>query len=374
MTVTYVNGRIFDGAHLHEDRALRVDSKSATILPVGAPTGETIDVGGDILSPGFVDLQVNGGGGVMLNDAPSSDTLIRIARAHRALGSAVILPTLITDRAEVTQAAIEDAKVPAPGMAGLHLEGPHLDPVRAGAHDPHLIRAMAEADLVLIEDAARHLPFLKVTLAPEAASLDQVRRLVAAGVCVALGHTDADFATCQRYFAAGARVATHLFNAMSQLGSRTPGLVGAALANGGVHAGLIADGIHVHPATLRTAWAAKTGPGALFLVSDAMAVAGTDEDGFDLGGRRVSRADGALRLADGTLAGADLDLLSAVRILVTTVGVPLADALQAAITTPAALIGHPIARGLHATDPADILRISHDLTHFRWLAEKDTAP
>lgn len=367
---TYFNGLIFDGARLLSDHcAVFEDGRLVALSSVAdrADGGGEVDLDGDILSIGYVDLQVNGGGGVMLNAAPSVDGLRRIATAHRALGVAHLLPTLITDTPEVTRAAIS-ATVKAvalgvPGIAGLHLEGPHLSVARKGAHDAALIRPMEAGDLAVLLEAAAALPVLKVTLAPESVTETQVRALTKAGVLVALGHSDASFATCQRYVAAGARSVTHLFNAMSQLGNREPGLVGAALASGQASAGLIADGVHVHPQSMRAAWAAKQGPGRIYLVSDAMAVAGSDLTEFDLGGRRIHRHDGQLRLDDGTLAGADLDLTEAISVLVNRVGVDLEAALTAAIRTPADMIGlgsHRMTEG--ETLLGDLIRIRADLT------------
>ena len=374
-SVTFRNGSLFDGTRLHVGQVIVFrDGVLAGINP-GADIdadGEVIDLNGDILSPGYVDLQVNGGDGVMFNDDPSVETIRRIARAHRRLGVASLLPTLITDTAEKTQlaieAAVQAAKEGVAGVAGLHLEGPHLSVARKGAHDGGLIREMEDTDLIALIAAARELPCLKVTLAPEAVSDQQVRALSDAGVLLSLGHSDADFATCQRYAAAGVRCVTHLFNAMSQLGSREPGLVGAALSNGGLSAGMIADGIHVHPEAMRAAWAAKTAPGKIFLVSDAMAVAGTDHTEFKLEGRRITRTDGRLTLEDGTLAGADLDLTTAIRVLVTQVGVPLQDALIAATTYPAQLIGQAVSQPLKYDS---MIRISADLNSCAWLPTFD---
>lgn len=370
-SVTFRNGALFDGGRLHFGQAVVFcDGALAALVPdeQAKNEGQVIDLNGDILSPGYVDLQVNGGDGVMFNDDPSVGTIRRIASAHRRLGVATLLPTLITDTPEKTQAAIEAAiqavRAGVPGVVGLHLEGPHLSVARKGAHDGALIRPMEDADLTALIAAARELPCLKVTLAPESVSEQQVSALFDAGVLVSLGHTNADFATCQRYAAAGARCVTHLFNAMSQLGSREPGLVGAALANGVLSAGLIADGIHVHPEVMRAAWAAKTAPGQIFLVSDAMAVAGTDRTSFELEGRRIARTDGRLTLADGTLAGADLDLTTAIRNLVTHVGVPLQEALAAATAYPASLIGQTAAQPLQY---ASMIRISSDLDACDWL-------
>jgi N-acetylglucosamine-6-phosphate deacetylase len=340
------NTRYFDGATLTGPTTVQFDEDDF----VGAfgkdhhlQGAAEINLGGDILFAGYVDLQVNGGDGILFNSAPHCDGLRRMAKAHRRLGTTAFLPTLITDTPEVTHAAIaatQDAiAAQLDGIAGLHLEGPHLSLARKGAHAGGLIRPMTEQDLALYLDAAASLPCLKLTIAPENVTEDQVAQLARAGVILSLGHTDADYDTCLRYFKAGVRATTHLFNAMSQLNSRAPGLVGATLGTGTVSAGVIADGVHVHPQSLRAAWDAKKGPCGLFLVTDAMAVAGSDITEFDLGGRCITRKNGVLTLADGTLAGADLDLTRAVQVMVEDVGIPLVEALRAATSIPAALIG-----------------------------------
>jgi len=367
---TFGGGPIFDGATLHSDWALCVDIEEIVKLGPAAEIGRDgkyVDLGGDILSPGYVDLQVNGGDGIMFNDAPSVETLERIATAHRRLGTTTILPTLITDTAGKTVAAIEAAKAAiaesVQGIGGLHLEGPHLSVARKGAHDAALIRTMTDDDLAVLIQAASDLPVLMVTVAPENTTLEQVRALVDAGALVSLGHSDANFDTCISYAKAGARSVTHLFNAMSQFGNRAPGLVGAALASGDLSAGLIADGIHVHPEAMRTALAAKRAPGQIFLVSDAMAPAGSDIREFTLGGRRIARDGGQLTLDDGTLAGADLDLTTAVRNLVQQVDVCLSDALHAATFVPARLAGlHAGVGEITVGNTADLIRIRRDLS------------
>ncbi|MGR3512084.1 MAG: N-acetylglucosamine-6-phosphate deacetylase [Paracoccaceae bacterium] len=344
--VVYKNGRFFDGTNVLDGHALALEYKRVAFFGPEdqAPrAGMTIDLEGDILFPGFVDLQINGGDGILLNTDPSVATIERIANAHRSLGVTALLPTLITDTLDKTRAAIAATKdavrAGIPGIAGLHLEGPHLSVARKGAHDPALIRPMEAEDVSLLLKAAEALPLLKITVAPENVTEEQVQTLTRAGVLVSLGHTDANYETCRRYFAAGVRCVTHLFNAMSQLGNREPGLVGAALASGEAFAGLIADTVHVHPKSIRTAWNAKTGPGRIFLVSDAMAVAGSDMTEFKLGDRLIKRQDGVLTLSDGTLAGADLDLATAVHTMVQKVGVDLSSALQMATSVPASLIG-----------------------------------
>ncbi|SNS90357.1 N-acetylglucosamine-6-phosphate deacetylase [Tropicimonas sediminicola] len=361
----FVGAEIFDGVSMHAGCALLVERERVSAIvaegeiPEGVPRHK---LDGGTLAPGFVDLQVNGGGGVMFNDAQSVETLRCMAEAHARLGTATILPTLITDTAERTRAAIE-AAVEAiaegvPGIAGLHLEGPHLSLARKGAHDPSLIRPMEDADLALLCDAAGRLPALMTTVAPESVRNDQISALAAAGAIVSLGHTDSSYETCRASVRAGARCVTHLYNAQSQMGHREPGVVGAALTEGALSAGLIADFVHVHPAAIRVALAAKQGPGRIFLVTDAMAPAGTDLDGFILNGRRIERQDGRLTLADGTLAGADLDLATAIRNLTGTLGLTRAEALAMATSVPAAVAGLSARHGhLAAGRVADMVHL-----------------
>lgn len=341
---------IFDGASIGPGSLLIGSGRVLARLPAGAEAdAERVTLDGGILAPGFVDLQLNGGGGVMLGDDPSEATVERIAQAHARLGSTTILPTLITDTPDKTRAAVDAVERAVarsvPGVAGLHLEGPHLSLARKGAHDPGLIRPMAADDLRFLAEAARRLPRLLVTLAPESVTDAQIAQLSAAGAIVSLGHTDAGLAACRAAISAGARVATHLFNAMSGLGHRDPGLVGAVLSDGRVSAGLIADSIHVHPDTLAVALRAKAGPGALFLVTDAMATAGSEITSFALNGREIRRREGRLTLADGTLAGADLDIAGALRVLRDRAGWPLARSLAMATSIPARVLGCPSCSG-----------------------------
>lgn len=369
MTLTaLVGAAIHDGTKLYHGKALLCDGTVAQEIrdPADVPsTFEVRQLDGGYLTPGFVDLQVNGGGGVMFNDDQSVQALHTIAQAHASVGTRALLPTLITDTPARSQAAIDavasaiDAGVP--GIVGIHLEGPHLSVSRKGAHDPALIRPMTDEDLAMLSDAARRLPNVMMTVAPENVTREQLVALCAAGVVVSLGHTDADYDTCVEYFLAGASCATHLFNAMSQLGSRAPGLVGAALDSGPVSAGLIADGVHVHPATIRTALRAKKGPGQVFLVTDAMSSLGSDLTQFELNGRTIYRRNGTLRLSDGTLAGADLDLPTAISIMVDQVGVTPQQAIAMATSVPASVLRSPGAIGsLFAS--AGFVCLSKDLT------------
>ncbi len=344
----YVGARIHDGATLHNTHALAVGQDGELrILPREAlPEGcAVVSLNQGIIAPGFVDLQVNGGGGVMFNDDQSPAALRTIAQAHATTGTVAILPTLITDTAARTRAAIDAVEqaiaAGVDGIVGIHLEGPHLSIPRKGAHDPRLIRPMEAADLAVVLQAAKRLPNVMITVAPENTTTAQIKAMAEAGIVVSLGHTDADFATCMAAFAAGARCVTHLFNAMSQLGNREPGLVGAVLASGDIYAGIVADGIHVHPQTLRLALAAKTNPERLFLVTDSMAVAGSSITGFTLNGREVCRKDHRLTLADGTLAGADLEMQRALSVMVENVGDDLALAIARTSAIPAQLLRNP---------------------------------
>jgi N-acetylglucosamine-6-phosphate deacetylase len=342
-TTAYTGARIFDGEAWHDDAALVV--VDGVVHSIGAvPEGAArIALDGGVLAPGLIDLQVNGGGGHLVGPGTTADDLAMVCDTHRAFGVTGLLPTLITDTADVTDAVLaagaEAARRRVPGFLGLHLEGPHLSPARKGAHDPGLIRPMDESDLVRLERARGALPHLLLTVAAETVTPEQIARLVRAGIVVSIGHSDASFDVASAAIRAGASMATHLFNAMSQIGNRDPGVVGAALHHGGVWAGLIADGIHVNPATLGLALRAKTGPGRIFLVSDSMSQAGTDMASFELNGRTIYRKDGALRLGDGTLAGADLTLDAAVRYAHLELGLELGECLRMASLYPAQAIG-----------------------------------
>lgn len=341
----YVGARIHDGVNLHDDHAFvcHTDGSRSIMRRRDVPADCPIhDLRGGTIAPGFVDLQINGGGGVMFNDDQSVEALRTIAAAHASIGTAAVLPTLITDtpaRTKAAIAAVEQAIAErVEGVVGIHLEGPHLSVARKGAHDPSLIRTMDDDDLAIILRAAERLPNVMMTVAPENTTNAQIRAMSDAGVIVSLGHTDADFDTCMAAFDAGARCVTHLFNAMSQLGNREPGLVGATLARGDIYAGLIADGIHVHSATIRIALAAARNNDRIMLVTDAMATAGSDIDGFVLNGRQVFRSHQRLTLKDGTLAGADLEMAQALSTMVNAVGDSLDDAIRRATSTPASLL------------------------------------
>ncbi len=348
----YTGADIFDGSALHTGKALLVNGMiCGRIVATGDIPADypTVAVSGGTIMPGFVDLQVNGGGGVMFNDKTSLDGLIAIAGAHATTGTRALLPTLITDTSERTRAAVDavEAAIAArvPGIVGIHLEGPHLSLARKGAHDSALIRRMDADDEAFLTEAARRLPNVMVTVAPESVTMDQIAQLSAAGIIVSLGHTDCSLDVAEAAFAAGARCVTHLFNAMSQIGNRDPGLVGATLNGPTVSAGLIADMIHVHTSNMRLAMAAKRSPGRIFLVTDAMATAGSDITEFTLNARRVLRRDNRLTLEDGTLAGADLDMPTAIGVMIDKVGIAAADAFAMATSAPATLLRQPHGNG-----------------------------
>jgi N-acetylglucosamine-6-phosphate deacetylase len=333
---------IFDGEKFHGEGVVLIDGdRIAGILgeePAGVLAEDLPE--GAILAPGFVDLHVNGGGGVMFNDATDVEGLRRIAAAHAACGTTAILPTLISGTpAEIAAAlaavrAAEAAGVP--GIVGLHLEGPFINPARRGIHPEAAVRPMTAADVAALTDG---VPVgLALTVAPEMVEAALLQQLIAAGVLLFAGHTEATFEQAVAALDAGVAGFTHLYNAMSQLTARAPGAVGAALTDARATAGIIADGKHVHAAALHLALQ-RLGIGRLFLVSDAMATAGSAITEFTLHGRRITLADGRLTDAAGTLAGAHLTLAEAVRNVVAFTGIPWTDAVQMATSTPATVAG-----------------------------------
>lgn len=333
---------IFDGSVTHHGCALLFSKgKIDEIVDLHdvPSSAEQVLIDGGILAPGFIDLQVNGGGGVLFNDAPTIEGIKTICQAHAKFGTTSLLPTLITDNLDVTKKAIEAGiqayKENVFGFLGLHLEGPHLSKMRKGAHDPSLIRIMTDEDMNLLLQARQCLPNLMVTVAMESVTLEQIQTLSKAQIIVSLGHTNCTHSQAVAALKAGASCATHLYNAMSPLTHREPGLVGAAINEGAFNCGLIADGYHVSPAAMSIAINAKTSPGNVFLVTDAMSTIGTDLKQFTLNERMIYRKDGILTLEDGTLAGADLDMMTAVHNIQSMAGVSLEKALQMAALYPA---------------------------------------
>ncbi len=332
-------------------------------------TSREHDLGGRCLLPGFIDAQVNGGGGVLFNDDPSPGAIRRIGAAHRAFGTTGFLPTLISDSPKVMRAAIDAVRTAIeagePGVLGIHLEGPMLSPARPGVHDPAKFREPDAALLDLI--ASLGVGRTLMTLAPDRVPPSVIRELVRRGVILCAGHTAADYATARAAFDAGVRGVTHLFNAMPAMQNREPGIVGAALEDERVWCGLIVDGHHVHPATLRVALAVKPA-GKTFLVTDAMPAVGSSERTFYLGQQRVRCESGVCMTESGVLAGSALDMASAVRNTVRLLGVPLQEAARMASTYPAAFLGLERDRGRIAPGQrADFVVLDDDLNvHEVW--------
>ena len=334
--------RVLTPAGFESNRAVFVRGGTITdVVPApNCPAGASRRVLDGDLVPGFIDLQVNGGGGILFNDQPTVEGICAIARAHRRFGTTGLMPTLISDDLHVIARAIaavdEAIERGVPGILGIHIEGPFLNPARKGIHDAAKIRALDDSAIALLSSLKRGRTL--VTLAPEMVPAGAVRALVQRGVIVAGGHSDASAEQVQAALAEGLAGFTHLFNAMSQLGSRAPGMVGAALADERSWCGLIVDGHHAHPAALRVALRAK-GAGQLVLVSDAMPTVGSEVTVFQLGGRRITAERGRCTDEAGTLAGSDLDMASAVRNAEALMGVDLATAVQMASEAPARALG-----------------------------------
>ena len=339
-----VNARVLAGEDFQSGLAVLIEGgRIIDLLPDDDARLNRVqkhDLGGEYLVPGFIDAQVNGGGGVLFNDAPYVDTIRRIGAAHSRFGTTGFLPTLISDDRCVMRSAVSavDAAISAgvPGVLGIHLEGPYLAPARRGIHDAAKFQIPEADDVELLVSLKRGKAL--VTIAPERIPEAIVRQLHARGVLIAAGHTAADYAEMVRALAAGVRGFTHLFNAMTPLGSREPGAVGAALEDRNSWCGVIVDGQHVHAATLRVALAAKP-RGKVFLVTDAMPPVGSDQSTFMLNGETITCTDGRCVNAQGTLAGSALDMATAVRNTVAQLHVGLAEAARMASAYPAAFLG-----------------------------------
>lgn len=320
-------------------RGVAVRLREGRICGIGPAGGNTPDLRVHLLMPGATDLQVNGGGGVLFNADPTPEGIAAIRAAHRSLGTHAILPTLITDTPEVLEAAADAviAARDAPGIAGIHVEGPHLAPERRGTHEARHVRPLDERTLAVLERLrAAGVPVL-LTLAPELADPALMGRARALGVVLSAGHSSATAAQAQAAFAGGVTMATHLFNAMPPLHHREPGLAAAAILSD-AFVGFIPDGIHVDWTMLRLALAARPRPGRCFIVSDAMpTVGGPDE--FTLYGRRIEVRDGRLVNDEGALAGAHLDMITGLARLHLQGGVPLADCIAMATDIPRAAMG-----------------------------------
>ena len=345
--------RLFTGEMMLDGHALLIED--GTILDL-IPGGTALDArtvalpAGSLIAPGFIDTQVNGGGGALLNDTPTADAVRTIVAAHRRYGTTGLLPTFITDAADkmhcAASAVAEAMRVRDSGVLGLHLEGPFLSIERRGVHSPAFVRPPTPDDIAYLAELPNEFPGGKVllSLAPEAVSDEDIGALAEAGVLLAGAHSAASYARTTAAIRAGLRGFTHLFNAMPPVANREPGIAGAALLSAETWCGLIADGIHVHPAMLKLALAAKP-RGKLMLVTDAMTPLGTDATSFTLYGATIHRRDGKLVTDDGTLAGADLDMAQAVRNCIGLLGLPREEALRMASLYPAQFLGMSDRRG-----------------------------
>jgi N-acetylglucosamine-6-phosphate deacetylase len=319
-----------------------------------------------LVVPGYIDLQVNGGGGALFNDSPSLDKLKTIMAAHAQFGTTAMMPTLITDKIEVMiQAADVISNAIAnkmPGILGIHFEGPHLSAAKKGTHSLALIRPISDEEWHVF--SRKDIGQVMVTLAPETVRPEDITRMVALGIKVCLGHTNADFSTAQAAVNAGATGFTHLFNAMSPLQGREPGVVGCALLNDNTQCGLIVDGHHVDYASCQLA--IKTKPaGGVFLVTDAMPPVGTNLTEFPLYDRMVYVENGKLTSTTGELAGSSLDMSTAVKNTHLKLNISLGESLRMASLYPAQYLyrEQTLRRGaLTVGMQADMIVLNDDLS------------
>ena len=359
MREALINGRIVSQGQVLDDRALVVeDGWIADVVSEEdfSPGGMTVhDLQGALLLPGFIDTQVNGGGGVLFNDDPSVETIRTIGAAHRKFGTTGFLPTLISDDLGKVKRAIEAVAAAteegAPGVLGIHIEGPFLSPARKGVHDEAKFRTLDDEAVALLGSlkTAKTL----VTLAPELTTPDMIARLTGAGVIVAAGHTNATYDVMQKALAHGVTGFTHLFNAMSPLTAREPGVVGAALSDAASYCGIIVDGRHVHPDVLKLALKLKAHD-RFMLVTDAWSNVDTGLTSFQLQGATIMVKDGVCMNENGTLAGSAMDMSRAVRNAMTMLGLDLHAAVTMASRAPASFLGlsdryGEIAKGMRAS-------------------------
>jgi len=344
MTTAFVNGQVFTPAGFITGHTVLVDGTRIKAI-VNAPDerargAAVVDLAGRRLLPGFIDVQVNGGGGALFNDEPSAATIRTIGEAHRSFGTTGFLPTLISDdlgtigRAiAAVQAALDEG---ISGVLGIHIEGPFLNWARRGVHDPKHLRLLDTSVVSLLCRLRGGKTVL--TLAPEMTTPDMIAELTAGGVLVSAGHSNATFAETTQAIAQGLRGFTHLFNAMAPLAPRAPGIIGAALYDDATWCGIIVDGHHVDPVMLKLALRCKPHD-RFMLVTDAMPPVGSAEPTFVLQGRTIRVVDGACRDENGTLAGTALDMAGAVRNTVASLGLDIAAAARMASEYPAEFLG-----------------------------------
>jgi N-acetylglucosamine-6-phosphate deacetylase len=342
MATALVNGRVLLEGGFTARKAVILDGDRISNVVDEREVRAAIqreDLAGGLLVPGFIDTQVNGGGGVLFNDAPTVETIRTIGEAHRRYGTTGFLPTLISDDLHVIRSGIEAVEAAilegVPGVLGIHIEGPFLNEHRKGIHDADKIRALDEEGYAVLTSmkSGRTL----VTVAPECTTPEMISRLVASGVIVSAGHTNGKYEEVKAAIRAGLSGVTHLFNAMSQLGAREPGVVGAALDSDSVWCGIIVDGQHFSSATMKIALRCKPHD-KFMLVTDAMPSVGSDSKTFVLQGKRISAREGACFDEHGRLAGSDLDMAWAVRNAIEMLDLPAETALAMASGVPAAFL------------------------------------
>ncbi|WP_411833662.1 N-acetylglucosamine-6-phosphate deacetylase [Pseudoxanthomonas mexicana] len=361
---TLVNAKVLTDDGFRDDLAVRVeDGRIAALIAAAQAAGETVDLEGGWLLPGFIDVQVNGGGGALFNNAPDVDALRTMMRGHRRHGTTGMLPTLISDDAAVMEKAIAAVRRAiaegVPGVLGIHLEGPYIAPARKGTHDAGKFRVPDAAEIAMATALDNGVTL--ITLAPECVPADTIRRMVANGAIVCAGHTAGSYEQTRAGLDAGITGFTHLYNAMTPLQGREPGVVGAALEDPHSWCGVIVDGVHAHPASLRVALAAKP-RGKVLLVTDAMPMVGSDDPSFTLYGEVITAVDGVVRNAAGALAGSALDMATAVRNTVNLLGLPLEEAARMASTYPADFLGLGHRHGRIAPGhAADLVALDADL-------------
>lgn len=360
MAQALVNGRVLIDGQFVTGRAVVIDGGRIASITDDSDA-EAFDLEGKALVPGFVDVQVNGGGDRLFNDDPSIETIAAIGAAHRRFGTTGFLPTLISDDAAKIEAAMEAARAAiaqgVPGVLGVHIEGPFLNVEKKGIHDASKLRPIGDEEIALLSRPTGGKTV--VTLAPEKVPAEAIRRLTDAGVIVCAGHTNASADCIELALRNGLRGFTHLFNAMSQLTAREPGAVGAALDDRSSWCGLIVDGHHVDPRVLKIAL--RAAPLSRFmLVSDAMPSVGGSK-AFTLGGQTITVSGGKCVNADGTLAGSDLDMASAVRNAVSMLGLDLAEAVTMVSANPAAFLGLGDVGGIAPGDRANLVLLDDDL-------------
>lgn len=344
MRTALVNGRILAGERIVSGQTVLISAgRIEDVVLSDDPRcrdAVKVDLQGQILLPGFIDVQVNGGGGVLFNDDPSLESIRAIGSAHRRFGTTGFLPTLISDDLDTIGQAIAAAQASLdahlPGALGIHIEGPFLNWARRGVHDPKHLRRLDNAVISLLCSLRGGRTVL--TLAPEMTTTDMIAQLSASGILISAGHSDANFAQTSAAIAHGVRGFTHLFNAMAPLAPREPGIVGAALYDDSTWCGIIVDGHHVDPVMLKLALRCKRHD-RFMLVTDAMPPVGSPESSFVLQGRTIHVKGGVCRDENGILAGTGLDMATAVRNAVSLLGLELAEAARMASEYPAAFLG-----------------------------------